>query len=156
MRNILKGAGVAVLMATLSNAQVAPGAPEKKYDIDTCVNVFDRSRAEPTAVGYQYWFVGREFVDGRTLKLSVVAPHSATHAPHSHAEDEFFFVLEGTAEFFLDGRTRQGGPYTSFYCPSNTKHGIRNVGDAELKYLVIKKYPGPVPTPAPAVLPPAN
>ena len=30
--------------------------------------------------------------------------------------------------------------YTSFYCPSNVEHGIRNTGDTELKYLVIKKY----------------
>jgi quercetin dioxygenase-like cupin family protein len=31
-------------------------------------------------------------------------------------------------------------PYTSLYCPSNVEHGIRNAGDTELKYLVIKKY----------------
>ena len=78
--------------------------------------------------------------DGKTLKLSVVKPHAATHEPHTHTEDEFFFVLEGTAEFHLDGETATGGPMTSFYCPSGVKHGIRNIGDTELKYLVIKKY----------------
>lgn len=72
--------------------------------------------------------------------MSVVAPHSATHAPHKHIEDEFFFVLEGTAEFYLNGKTKVAGQYTSFYCPSNIEHGIKNVGDTELKYLVIKKY----------------
>ena len=72
--------------------------------------------------------------------MSVVAPHKSTHAPHKHIEDEFFFVLEGTAEFYLDGKTITSGPYTSFYCPSNVMHGISNVGDTELKYLVIKKY----------------
>jgi len=51
-----------------------------------------------------------------------------------------FFVLEGSAEFFLDGETRIAGPFTSFYCPSNVSHGIRNIGDGVLKYLVIKKY----------------
>jgi quercetin dioxygenase-like cupin family protein len=156
MKNTLMAVGVAALVGSTSAAQVAPDAAHKRYDIDTCVNAFDRSKSEETAVGYQYWFVDREFLDGRTLKMSVVAPRSATHAPHAHAEDEFFFVLEGTAEFFLDGRTRVGGPYTSFYCPSHVKHGIRNVGDTELKYLVIKKYPGPVPKPAPAVTPPAH
>jgi quercetin dioxygenase-like cupin family protein len=39
-----------------------------------------------------------------------------------------------------DGKTATGGPMTSFYCPSGVKHGIRNIGDTELKYLVIKKY----------------
>ena len=93
-----------------------------------------------TKAGYQYWFVKKDFLDGRTLKLSVVEPHEATHPPHHHPEDEFFFVLEGTAEFYLDGKTVISGPYTSFYCPPNSEHGIRNVGDTELKYLVIKKY----------------
>ncbi len=67
-------------------------------------------------------------------------PQAATHDPHTHEEDEFFFVLEGTAEFHLDGKTAIGGPLTSFYCPSGSLHGIRNIGDTELKYLVIKKY----------------
>ena len=54
--------------------------------------------------------------------------------------DEFFFVLEWTAKFYLDRDTVVAGPYTSFYCPPNTDHGISNAGDTELKYLVIKKY----------------
>ncbi len=112
----------------------------KKYTIEDCVNVFDSTKSEKTKVGYQYWFADKNFIDGRTLKLSVVAPRSATHEPHTHVEDEFFFVLEGTAEFYLDGETKIADPYTSFYCPTNVKHGIRNVGDTQLKYLVIKKY----------------
>lgn len=118
------------------NAQQA----DKKYTIDNCVNEFNPEKAVKTNAGYQYWFADKDFIDGRTLKLSVVKPHDATHAPHKHAEDEFFFVLEGKAEFYLDGKTKIAGPYTSFYCPSEIEHGIRNVGDTELKYLVIKKY----------------
>ena len=104
-------------------------------------NLFNGNKTIKTEVGYQYWFADPNFIDGRTLKMSVVAPHSSTHPPHKHVEDEFFFVLEGTAEFYLDGKTKIAGPYTSFYCPSNIMHGIKNVGDKELKYLVIKKYP---------------
>jgi mannose-6-phosphate isomerase-like protein (cupin superfamily) len=115
-------------------------AAEPAYTIDTAVNTFDKDAVVPTDVGYQYWFADTDFADGKTLKLSVVRPGAATHAPHTHAEDEFFFVLEGTAEFHLDGETATGGPMTSFYCPSGSQHGIRNVGDTELKYLVIKKY----------------
>jgi mannose-6-phosphate isomerase-like protein (cupin superfamily) len=113
---------------------------DKQYTIENCVSEFSMDKAEKTAVGYQFWFANKDFIDGRTLKMSVVAPHEATHPPHRHIEDEFFFVLEGTAEFYLDGKTKVAGPYTSFYCPSNAEHGIRNVGDTELKYLVIKKY----------------
>lgn len=110
------------------------------YSIKDCVNAFSMKDVVPTKVGYQYWFADKNFLDGRTLKLSVVEPHSATHAPHKHSEDEFFFVLEGIAEFYLNGETKTAGPMTSFYCPSFSEHGIKNVGDTELKYLVIKKY----------------
>ena len=111
-----------------------------RYNIGNCVNEFSMEGTKKTSVGYQHWFVPKDFANGQTLKMSVVAPGKATHPPHKHKEEEFFFVLEGTAEFFLDGKTKQAGAYASFYCPSFSMHGIRNVGDIELKYLVIKKY----------------
>ena len=122
----------------ISNGQDGPDVV--LYTLDNCVNQFDSTKIVKTKVGYQYWFVDEKFLDGRTLKMSVVAPHSATHDPHQHAEDEFFFVVEGTAEFYLNGKTIKAEPYASFYCPPNSVHGIRNVGETELKYLVIKKY----------------
>ncbi|HKJ42578.1 MAG TPA: cupin domain-containing protein [Sunxiuqinia sp.] len=127
-----------LITVTLSKSQ-AQDTP-KKFTFENCVNQFSMDKTLKTKVGYQYWFVDKNFLDGRTLKMSVVAPHQATHAPHKHAEDEIFFILEGKAQFYLDGETTVGGPYTSFYCPSNVEHGISNIGDTELKYLVIKKY----------------
>ncbi len=138
----LLGLGGLLLLSSISYPQdrMQKPAADRTYTLDNCVNEFSPSRIESTKAGYQYWFVDKDFVDGRTLKMSVVAPHQATHAPHRHPEDEFFFVLEGKAEFFLDGSTKVAGAYSSFYCPPNSLHGIRNAGDTELKYLVIKKY----------------
>jgi len=130
--------GIFAIAVVLTAAGVIAG--DSEYSIENVVNSFDVEHVQPTAVGYQYWFADKAFADGKTLKLSVVKPHAATHAPHVHEEDEFFFVLEGTAEFHLEGETATGGPMTSFYCPSGMRHGIRNIGDTELKYLVIKKY----------------
>ncbi len=113
-----------------------------RFTFDACVNRFTISRVESTKAGYQYWFIDRNFLDGRTLKMSAVKPHAATHPPHRHPEDEIFFVLEGTAEVFLNGEKTLLQPYASFYCPPNSDHGIRNAGDTDLKYLVIKRYPG--------------
>lgn len=116
-------------------------AEGKRYTIENCINKLDTARSVKTAVGYQYWFIGQKFLeDGLTVKMSVVAPNQATHAPHKHAGDEIFFVLEGTAQFYLDGKTATGGAYTSFYCPVGSEHGISNAGNTELKYLVIRKY----------------
>ncbi len=126
-------------------AQVLPAkdsAESKKYTIENCINPFNMDKAVKTSVGYQYWFIAQNFLDdGLTVKMSVVGPNQATHAPHRHAGDETFFVLEGTAQFFLNGKTTTGKAYTSFYCPENSEHGISNAGNTELKYLVIRKYP---------------
>ena len=143
---------VAMLASGLSAvAFAAPPAteivPAPGYTIKNCVNVFDPARVEKTAVGYQFWFAGAALADGKTVKLSVVGPHLSTHPPHRHAEDEFFFVLEGTAEYLLDGERQVVGPQTLLYCPSWHLHGIRNAGATDLKYLVIKKYLDPVPPP---------
>jgi mannose-6-phosphate isomerase-like protein (cupin superfamily) len=113
---------------------------ENKFTIENCVSEFTEDKASPALNGYEYWFVDKNFIDGRTLKLRAVAPGTGSHEPHEHKEDEFFFILEGVAEFYLDGQTKTGGKYTSFYCPPNIRHGIRNAGTTELKYLVIKKY----------------
>ncbi|KQT23434.1 cupin [Chryseobacterium sp. Leaf405] len=109
------------------------------YTIENCVNEFDLSKATKTKVGYQYWFADKKFTEENTLKMSIVEPGKSTHAPHRHPEEEFFYILEGTASFYLDGKTVTVGPNTSLYCPPNSEHGISNAGNIDLKYLVIKK-----------------
>lgn len=136
---VLLTCGIASIVSAHEKAEKSEQRA-RQYTLENVVNRFSMDGIEETEVGYQYWFVDKQFLDGRTVKMSVVEPGKATHEPHSHAEDEVFFVLEGTAEFYLDGKTTVAGPYASFYCPPNSKHGIRNVGDTVLKYLVIKKY----------------
>ena len=113
---------------------------EKEFTIENCVSEYSEEKSDETKSGHRFWFVDKDFIDGRTLKLSAVKPFGATHPPHKHSEDEFFFVLEGKAKFYLDGKTKVVEAFTSLYCPSNVEHGISNAGDTELKYLVIKKY----------------
>lgn len=130
---------IVLFLTVSSNAQTKPESTSK-YNIDNCINKFSMDKTVKTDAGYQYWFVDKDFADGKTLKLSVVGPHTATHAPHVHPEDEFYYILEGQAEVYLAGQWKTIESNTSFYCPSNVEHGIRNPGDKELKYLVIKKY----------------
>lgn len=131
---------VSVIVLGFISQSWAQSPETDSLDIAACINTYDPNNSNATKVGHQFWFVNKEFLDGRTLKLSAVGPGLATHPPHQHEEDEFFFVLEGRAEFYLNGKTAQVEPYTTLYCPSWSMHGIKNVGDTELKYLVIKKY----------------
>jgi mannose-6-phosphate isomerase-like protein (cupin superfamily) len=137
------GLGVG-LGATWARAAAGPApAPAPAYTVENSARPFLKDAVEKTKAGYQYWFFDQSFAQGRSIKLSVVGPHLASHAPHRHEGHEFFFVLHGKAEFFLEGRTRVVGPQTALYCPPGSLHGISNAGDDELQYLVIKDYPWP-------------
>jgi len=141
LSTIIKVAIAALITQTIQSQQQnkETSHAEIKYTIENCVNHFDLDKATKTKVGYQYWFADKNFTQENTLKMSIVEPGKSTHAPHHHVEEEFFYILEGTAQFYLDGKTVVAGPNTSFYCPSNMEHGISNVGKTDLKYLVIKK-----------------
>lgn len=129
-----------VLCKQTGYAQKISTAQESaKYTIENCVNEFDLTKATKTKSGYQYWFADKKLTEENTLKMSIVEPGKSTHAPHRHPEEEFFYILEGRASFYLDGKTIEVGSNTSLYCPPNSEHGISNAGDKVLKYLVIKK-----------------
>lgn len=54
-----------------------------------------------------------------------------THADHVDA----FYVLEGDAEFTVDGEVIRAGPGTWVAAPRGVEHGFRVVGDSELVVL---------------------
>lgn len=55
------------------------------------------------------------------------------HVHRDHADS--FYVLEGEAEFVVDGELVRAGPGTFVAAPRGTPHGFRNVGDGELRML---------------------
>ena len=54
-----------------------------------------------------------------------------THADHT----DTFYVLEGEAEFTLDGEVRRFGPGGFVAAPIGTVHGFRNAGSGDLRLL---------------------
>jgi len=130
---------ISIFMSNNAYAQTTSPQESTKYSIEDCVNTFDMSKAVKTKSGYQYWFADKKNTEENTLKMSIVEPGKSTHEPHRHPEEEFFYILEGKAAFYLNGKTVEAGPNTSLYCPPNSDHGISNAGDSNLKYLVIKK-----------------
>lgn len=56
--------------------------------------------------------------------------------PHlHHATDEFFYVLDGTYEFEVDGHPVAAPAGTTVYVPRGTLHGFRNTGSAPARLL---------------------
>lgn len=73
---------------------------------------------------------------GRFTMWIETTPPGGGPPPHYHDyEDEWFYVLEGSAEFLLESWTKVG-PGGAIYIPKGTVHAFRNAGDIPLKMLL--------------------
>jgi quercetin dioxygenase-like cupin family protein len=123
---------------TPMSAEQPPAQPAKKYSLENCIREFSQDKAEKTERGWEFWFVPAELSPTFNFKMTQVGAQSANHPPHSHPEEEIYYIIEGKAEFSLNGQTKVVGANSTMFCPPNMPHGIRNIGDAPLRYAVIK------------------
>jgi len=78
-----------------------------------------------------------EQTGGAFVMVQILTPPGGGPPPHYHTnEDEWFFVQEGRAEFFLDGVWKEVPAGTAAFLPRGSKHTFRNAGDTPLRLLV--------------------
>ena len=76
----------------------------------------------------------RQFCQGPTATLDELkcthypCPRRASHAPHTHPNEEIVIIKEGTVEAFSNGEWKRVGPGSVIFNASNEAHAIRNVG----------------------------
>ncbi|HVW83049.1 MAG TPA: cupin domain-containing protein [Bryobacteraceae bacterium] len=69
-------------------------------------------------------------------------PKDLAFPVHQHKEcEQTYLFLEGEAELNLDGKLQRVGKGAVVYIPRLTDHAVKNVGDAELVYIVVETYP---------------
>ena len=88
---------------------------------------------------------GREFFLGRThggfnlqAHETILGPGTETHAPHKHMHEEIVTLVEGTLEWYLEGRTETVEAGSVMYFGSNQMHSVRNSGATPCRYYVIE------------------
>jgi quercetin dioxygenase-like cupin family protein len=120
---------------TASRAQAPPPTPMRSG-----VFSWESLAPQPTKVG-----AVRRVFDTPTPTLGQLEMHITTlkpgeqpHGPHRHPEEELIIVKEGTVESNLDGVLRRLGPGSVIFHASNELHTVKNVGDTEATYHVIK------------------
>ena len=59
-----------------------------------------------------------------------------------HSEDETYFVLKGTYEFTVGGKTLRAGAGTMVFAPRQVPHSMEVVGDVPAKVLTLISPPG--------------
>lgn len=78
-----------------------------------------------------------EQTGGRFAMLEESTDPGMGPPPHvHHKEDEWFYPLEGSAEFFLDGEWFAAEAGSAVYLPKGSVHTFRNAGDGPLRQLI--------------------
>lgn len=78
-----------------------------------------------------------EDTGGQCTMLLDTVPPGVGVPPHLHEhEDEWFYVLEGRAEFWTDGAWKEVPAATAVFGPRQVPHGFRNAGDTPLRLLI--------------------
>ncbi len=148
---------VAAIAASITLACVSM-ADEPRSLLDSTAWKWQDIAARDTDVG-QYRHVVRQTT--RTLEelemhITTLKPRTASHAPHTHANEEMVIVKEGTLQAHVNGQEIVVGPGSVLFFASHQPHAVQNIGDMPATYHVInwksaatadRKIP---PKPAPA------
>jgi quercetin dioxygenase-like cupin family protein len=85
------------------------------------------------------WLCRPDIVEAEQLLLvRVHMPPGKAHAFHKHPEmEEIIYILEGTAEQWVDREKRILGPGQIAHIPRDMVHGTYNAGSSTLRFLAI-------------------
>jgi XRE family transcriptional regulator, regulator of sulfur utilization len=112
--------------------------------------------AKPTDVGARREVVQQptRTLDELEMHITTLNPHTASHAPHTHPNEEMVIVKEGTLQAHVNGKEIVVPAGGVLFFASMQPHAVQNIGDTPATYYVInwaspgtrtKKIP---PTPA--------
>ena len=114
--------------ALIATAALAPAAHAQKFD--------DRGIARTESVRHDYDH------KNEAIQVRVDFAHGASFPAHSHPGVEIAYVLSGTLEYVMDGKTIRLKAGESLYIPAGAVHSARNVGEAvgsELATYIVEK-----------------
>ena len=101
--------------------------------------------AEQAKVTERAWASSTRHIDSGTTATAAVMsgyadiqPEKQIHAPHSHVDEEFMYLVEGSGKWTIGDRTQSAKAGDVLYAAPNVVHGLRNSSDKPLKFFVVK------------------
>jgi quercetin dioxygenase-like cupin family protein len=134
---------VAIVAACTTLVTVAWAQVTGRPVLHSSLFKWEQMKAEETPTGAK-----RNIFIDRTATLDQLSCHATTvkagqasHPPHKHVEEELIIIKEGTFEVMQNGKVSEAGPGSVIFEASNEMHGLRNVGNTEGTYFVVKFWP---------------
>ena len=114
-------------------------ADEMRPVLDSTAWKWEDIAARDTDVG-QYRHVVRQptrTLDELEMHITTLKPRTASHAPHTHPNEEMVIVREGTLRAHVNGQEIVVGPGSVLFFASMQPHAVQNIGDTPATYHVI-------------------
>jgi mannose-6-phosphate isomerase-like protein (cupin superfamily) len=74
-----------------------------------------------------------------SVKQELMPPNTKEQLHHHNQAQQFFFVLKGTATFYVDGEKQSVNEQQGISIAAKSKHYIANESNTELEFLVISQ-----------------
>jgi quercetin dioxygenase-like cupin family protein len=136
-------AGLVTAAVAAAVAVAAGAAPPRLGSTSVSWEQIEASGNSTTGLSRRFFQNPTATLDELEMHVTHLPPGKAPHAPHTHAEEELVILKEGTLEAMQAGKTRRLGPGAVIFQASNQLHGVRNVGDTQATYYVVRwRSPG--------------
>ena len=136
---ILRRDLVTALVASSITLACVSVAQEPGKLLDSTAWSWEAMIAKKTEVG-ELRHVVREptrTLDELEMHITTLNPHTASHTPHTHPNEEMVIVKEGTLRAHVNGRESVVGPGSVLFFASMQPHAVQNIGDTPATYFVI-------------------
>ncbi len=122
-------------MADTSNQARTPGAkragPGEFH--------FELAKINHILGGPDYSTANGACVEGDRMIVGLMRMPAGTGAePHSHPNEQWIYVLEGTLAATVGGKTVDAKPGSLLYVPANTVHSVKVSPDADVLFFTVK------------------
>ena len=69
-----------------------------------------------------------------SIQITDVEPNGMQFL-HSHEQEQCYYIISGTGLMIIDDQTKEVKEGDAVFIPSNSTHGIKNIGNNRLTYL---------------------
>jgi quercetin dioxygenase-like cupin family protein len=100
---------------------------------------FDLAQVNHILGGPDYSTANGACVEGDRMIVGLMRMPAGTGAePHSHPNEQWIYVLEGTFQATIGGQEIEAKPGTVVYVPSNVVHSGKATADGDLVFFTVK------------------
>src|SRR5262245_33527319 len=114
-------------------------AQQPGKQLDSMAWTWEALQVQKTAVGELRAVVRAptRTLDELEMHITTLNPHTASHAPHTHPNEEMVIVRQGTLRAHVNGKEVVVGPGSVLFFASMQPHAVQNIGDVPATYFVI-------------------